>query len=107
MSRILLIEDEPGLVVTLTDLLQSEGFEVDAATNGEAGLHRALGDPFDAIILDVMLPKKDGYQVCRELRERGVEPAILMLTAKTQAVDRVTGLSTWRGRLSGKTVRPC
>jgi two-component system, OmpR family, alkaline phosphatase synthesis response regulator PhoP len=91
-SRILLIEDEPGLVVTLTDLLQSEGFEVDAATNGEAGLNRALAEPFDAIILDVMLPKKDGYQVCRELRERGVDAAILMLTAKTQVVDRVTGL---------------
>jgi two-component system, OmpR family, alkaline phosphatase synthesis response regulator PhoP len=91
-SRILLIEDEPGLVVTLSDLLQSEGFEVSAANNGESGLHRALSDPFDVIILDVMLPKKDGYQVCRELRERGVDAAILMLTAKTQVVDRVTGL---------------
>lgn len=91
-SRILLIEDEPGLVVTLSDLLQSEGFEVSAANNGESGLHRALADPFDAIILDVMLPKKDGYQVCRELRERGSDAAILMLTAKTQVVDRVTGL---------------
>jgi two-component system alkaline phosphatase synthesis response regulator PhoP len=92
ISRILLIEDEPGLVVTLSDLLQSEGFEVSAANNGESGLHRALSDPFDVIILDVMLPKKDGYQVCRELRERGVDAAILMLTAKTQVVDRVTGL---------------
>ena len=91
-SRILLIEDEPGLVVTLTDLLRSEDFEVSAESNGESGLQRALTEAFDVIILDVMLPKKDGYQVCRELRERGVDAAILMLTAKTQVMDRVAGL---------------
>ncbi len=91
-SRILLIEDEPGLVVTLTDLLRSEGFEVSAESNGETGLQRALTEAFDVIVLDVMLPKKDGYQVCRELRERGVDAAILMLTAKTQVMDRVAGL---------------
>src|SRR4029079_14968230 len=86
------IEDEPGLVVTLTDLLQSEDFEVSAESNGETGLQRALTEAFDVIVLDVMLPKKDGYQVCRELRERGVDAAILMLTAKTQVMDRVAGL---------------
>ena len=91
-SRILLIEDEPGLVVTLTDLLRSEGYEVSAESNGETGLQRALTEAFDVIVLDVMLPKKDGYQVCRELRERGVDAAILMLTAKTQVMDRVAGL---------------
>ena len=91
-SRILLIEDEPGLVITLADLLRSEGFEVSAEGNGEAGLNRALAEPFDVIILDVMLPRKDGYQVCRELRERGIDAAILMLTAKTQVMDRVAGL---------------
>ena len=55
-------------------------------------MNRALAEPFDVIILDVMLPKKDGYQVCRELRERGIDAAILMLTAKTQVMDRVAGL---------------
>lgn len=91
-SRILLIEDEPGLVLTVSDLLAVEGYEVESAGDGEAGLARALAARFDAVILDVMLPKKTGFEVCRELRERGVDTAILMLTAKTQVVDRVVGL---------------
>jgi two-component system, OmpR family, alkaline phosphatase synthesis response regulator PhoP len=91
-SRILLVEDEPGLVVTISDLLQAEGFAVETAINGELGLSRALNEHFDLIVLDVMLPKKDGFQVCREIRQRGVDVAILMLTAKTQVVDRVVGL---------------
>lgn len=90
--RILLVEDEPGLVITLSDLLRMEGYEVETATNGEAGVARALAERFDLIILDVMLPRKSGFEVCRELRERGIESAILMLTAKTQVADRVTGL---------------
>jgi two-component system alkaline phosphatase synthesis response regulator PhoP len=91
-SRLLLVEDEPGLIVTLSDLLQSEGYQVETATNGETGLNRALKERFDLIVLDVMLPKKDGFQVCREIRQRGIDVAILMLTAKTQVVDRVVGL---------------
>jgi two-component system, OmpR family, alkaline phosphatase synthesis response regulator PhoP len=91
-SRILLVEDEPGLVVTVSDLLQNEGYSVDTAVNGEAGLAKALEGHCDLIILDVMLPKKDGFQVCREIRQHGVDAAILMLTAKTQVVDRVVGL---------------
>ena len=91
-SRILLIEDEPGLVLTVTDLLLAEGFEVESASDGVKGLARALSESFDLIILDVMLPGKNGFEVCREIRQRGSDVAILMLTAKTQVVDRVVGL---------------
>jgi len=90
--RILLVEDEPGLVLTLTDLLTAEGYAVDNAVDGEAGLTKAAASKFDLVILDVMLPNKTGFNVCRELRQRGVDTAILMLTAKTQVVDRVVGL---------------
>jgi two-component system alkaline phosphatase synthesis response regulator PhoP len=91
-SRILLIEDEPGLVLTLTDLLQAEGYTVDHAGEGIGGLAKATGQPFDVIILDVMLPGKNGFDICREIRSTGSDVAILMLTAKTQIVDRVVGL---------------
>ncbi len=91
-SRILLVEDEPGLVLTLSDLLGAEGYVVEAATDGPTGLARAANEPFDLIILDVMLPGKNGFEVCRELRQQGKDVAVLMLTAKTQVVDRVVGL---------------
>jgi two-component system, OmpR family, alkaline phosphatase synthesis response regulator PhoP len=91
-SRILLVEDEPGLVLTISDLLKTEGYEVETATDGESGLAKASGREFDLAILDIMLPKKSGFDVCRELRQKGVDIAILMLTAKTQVVDRVVGL---------------
>ncbi len=89
---ILLIEDEPGLVVTLSDLLTAEGYTVDSATDGPSGLALASAGKFDLLILDVMLPGKSGFEVCRELRQHGKDVAILMLTAKTQLVDRVVGL---------------
>jgi two-component system alkaline phosphatase synthesis response regulator PhoP len=91
-SRILLIEDEPGLVLTLSDLLQAEGYTVDHAGDGITGLAKATGEPFDVIILDVMLPGKNGFDICRDIRSRGSDVAILMLTAKTQIIDRVVGL---------------
>ncbi len=90
--RILLIEDEPGLVMTLTDLFRAEGFDVESASDGETGLSRALSREHSLIVLDVMLPKKNGFEICRELRQSGVDTAILMLTAKTPVGDRVTGL---------------
>jgi two-component system, OmpR family, alkaline phosphatase synthesis response regulator PhoP len=90
--RILLVEDEPSLVLTLTDRLVSEGFQVETAGDGEEGLSRALEGSFDLILLDVMLPRRDGFEVCRELRGRGVQVPILMLTARGQVVDRVVGL---------------
>ncbi len=91
-SRILFVEDEPGLVLTVSDLLAAEGYEVESAADGDTGLAKASGKSFDLIILDVMLPKKSGFDVCRELRQRGVDTAILMLTARTQVADRVAGL---------------
>ncbi len=90
--RILLVEDEPSLVLTLSDRLVSEGYEVEAAGDGEAALASALEGSFDLILLDVMLPKKDGFDVCRDLRRRGVETPVLMLTARGQVVDKVVGL---------------
>jgi two-component system, OmpR family, alkaline phosphatase synthesis response regulator PhoP len=90
--RILIVEDEPGLVLTISDLLTAEGYEVAAATDGVSGLAMATEQQFSLIILDVMLPKKNGFDVCRELRQKGVDSAILMLTAKTQVVNRVVGL---------------
>ncbi len=90
--RLLLIEDEPGLLVTITDLLRAEGYEVDTAGDGDAGLAKALVGHFDLVLLDVMLPKRSGHEVCRELRQRSMDVAILMLTAKSQVVDRVVGL---------------
>jgi two-component system alkaline phosphatase synthesis response regulator PhoP len=91
-ERILIVEDEPGLVLTISDLLAAEGYEVAVAMDGPTGLAMASEHEYAAIILDVMLPKKTGFDVCRELRQRGVDSAILMLTAKTQVVNRVVGL---------------
>jgi len=93
-SRILLVEDEPGLVLTLSDLLAAGGYQVESAMDGPSGLAKALGQRFDVIILDVMLPGRNGYEVCREIRRQGVDVGILMLTARTQVVDRVAGLKT-------------
>ncbi len=91
-SRILLVEDEPGLVLTLSDLLAAEGYDVVTATDGPTGLSRALSEAFDLVLLDVMLPGKNGFEVCKEIRQRGMDVAVLMLTARTQIVDRVVGL---------------
>jgi len=91
-ARILVVEDEPGLVLTLTDLLAAEGYEVDSAGDGPGGLKKALEDRYDLLVLDVMLPGKNGFEVCQELRRQGCESAILMLTARGQVADRVVGL---------------
>jgi len=91
-ARILLVEDEPGLVLTVSDLLRGENYDVESATDGEAGLAQALTGGFDLIVLDLMLPKRNGYDVCRALREKGLDTAVLMLTARSQVVDRVLGL---------------
>jgi two-component system alkaline phosphatase synthesis response regulator PhoP len=90
--RILLVEDEPGLVMTLTDRLRSEGYQVESATDGQVGFDLASGTPFDLIVLDVMLPRKNGLDVCRDLRQRGISTPVLMLTARSQTVDKVLGL---------------
>lgn len=90
--KILLVEDEAGLVLTLTDRLISEGYKVVSVRDGEAGLNSALNNSFDLIILDIMLPKKSGLEVCRDLRAKGIITPILMLTAKGETTDKVVGL---------------
>ena len=91
-KRILLVEDEPGLVLTLTDRLTREGYAVESSTDGESGLERAAGEAFDLILLDVMLPRLGGFDVLKDLRRRNVETPVIMLTARGQVVDRVVGL---------------
>lgn len=91
-KRILLIEDEPGLVLTLSDRLSKEGFAVEAARDGESGLQRATTESFELIILDIMLPRKNGFDVCRDLRQQGIQTPVIMLTARGQVVDKVVGL---------------
>jgi two-component system alkaline phosphatase synthesis response regulator PhoP len=90
--RILLVEDEPAVSMTLSDLLTGEGYEVETAADGRTGLARASSEPFDILVLDVMLPGMNGFDVCRELRKMGKDVAILMLTARGQLTDRVVGL---------------
>jgi two-component system alkaline phosphatase synthesis response regulator PhoP len=92
VKRLLLIEDEPGLVVTLRDRLTREGYAVETSVDGESGLERASREAFDLVLLDVMLPRMNGFDVLRELRKRGTETPVIMLTAKGQVVDKVVGL---------------
>lgn len=92
MTDILLVEDEPGLVLTIADRLRSEGYRVATASDGEEGFERASTEPFDLMILDVMLPRKSGFDVCRDLREQGFSVPILMLTARGITADKVLGL---------------
>lgn len=91
-KRILLVEDEAALRMTLSDRLESEGYQVECAADGQAGYENGLRSPRDLIILDVMLPRKNGFDVCRDLRKAGQVVPILMLTARGQVVDRVLGL---------------
>jgi two-component system alkaline phosphatase synthesis response regulator PhoP len=91
-ARILLVEDEPGLQLALTDRLAAEGYRVETAADGHAAVRRATGEPFDVILLDVMLPGRDGFDVAKTVRQQGVQTPILMLTARSQVVDRVVGL---------------
>jgi two-component system alkaline phosphatase synthesis response regulator PhoP len=92
VKRLLLVEDEPGLVLTLTDRLTLEGYAVEATADGESALERAASEPFDLVLLDVMLPRLSGFDVVRDLRRRGIETPVIMLTARGQIVDKVVGL---------------
>lgn len=91
-SSILLVEDEPGLRMTLGDRLATEGYAVDYAANGDEAFEKATKLPFDLILLDVMLPRRSGFDVCRDIRQAGLITPILMLTARGQTVDKVLGL---------------
>ena len=91
-SRILIIEDELPMRTALKDCLEAEGYRVLTAVEGQSGLERALKEKPDLILLDIMLPKLDGFAVCAELRRVSIAVPVLMLTAKGQVEDRVTGL---------------
>ena len=90
--RILVVEDEPAMAQGLADNLQIEGYRVSVCSDGEQGLRKALTERPDLILLDVMLPKLSGLDVCKTLRSRGFDNPILMLTARGQEMDRVVGL---------------
>ena len=92
MSRILIVEDEPDIALGLADDLAVEGYSVEVAADGETACRRARETAWDLILLDVMLPRKDGFDVCRDLRRAGVSTPIILLTARAQEAEKVLGL---------------
>jgi DNA-binding response OmpR family regulator len=92
MKRILVVEDDPAIAFGLQLDLKSEGYDVEIESDGESALQRARKEAFDLILLDVMLPRKDGFEVCRELRRGGSKTPVIMLTAKAQEAEKVLGL---------------
>jgi DNA-binding response OmpR family regulator len=92
VSRILIVEDEPDIALGLEDDLTAEGHQVEVAGDGDTACRRGRDAAFDLILLDVMLPRKDGFDVCRDLRRAGVRTPIILLTAKAQEAEKVLGL---------------
>jgi DNA-binding response OmpR family regulator len=91
-GNVLFVEDEEALRMTVGDRLRNEGYDVEYAADGDEGFEKATQIPFDLIILDVMLPRKSGFVVCRDIRQAGLITPILMLTARGQTSDKVSGL---------------
>lgn len=91
-KRILLVEDELGLRITIGDRLKTEGYEVETASEGQEGYDKALAGHFDLLLLDIMLPRKSGLDICRDLRQNNRTLPVLMLTARDQTPDKVLGL---------------
>jgi two-component system alkaline phosphatase synthesis response regulator PhoP len=91
-ESILVIEDEPALRTTLSDRLRAEGYVVETASDGNEGFDKAFNQPFDLILLDLMLPRRSGLDVCRDLRTAGMATPILILTVRNETVDKVVGL---------------
>jgi len=92
MDEVLIIEDEEAILLALEDDLRAEGYAVASATDGPSGLRMAEEHAYDLIVLDIMLPGMNGFEVCRRLRQNGVTTPILILTAKSQEIDKVLGL---------------
>jgi two-component system alkaline phosphatase synthesis response regulator PhoP len=92
MPRILIVDDEPEIVRGLEDNLRFEGYETISATTGEDGLARAASEAPDLVLLDVMMPRMSGWDVCRALRKKGIDVPVIMLTARGEEADRVLGL---------------
>ena len=102
MARVLIVDDEVDLAEGIAEGLRNEGFEVDLAHDGDAGLAMATSGGFDLIVLDIMLPKRNGYRVCSELRESGSTTPILMLTAKRGEFDEAEAFDTGADDYLGK-----
>lgn len=92
VKRLLIVEDEPSIALALEDDLRHEGYETVLASDGAEAVRLAIAEPFDLMLLDVMLPGKDGFDVCREVRRAGVSMPIVLLTAKAQEAEKVLGL---------------
>jgi DNA-binding response OmpR family regulator len=92
VPRVLIVDDEPEIVRGIEDNLRFEGYQTLAATNGETGLALACQEAPDLILLDIMMPRVSGWDVCRELRRRGIDVPVIMLTARAEEADRVRGL---------------
>jgi DNA-binding response OmpR family regulator len=92
MPRILIVEDEADIALGLEEDLTSHGFEVETVRDGETAAKRGLEPGWDLILLDLMLPRKDGYEVCQQLRQSGVRTPIIMLTARTHEAEKIMGL---------------
>lgn len=92
MKKILLIEDDPAILNGLSEALKSEYYDVSAASDGEKGYNMARMQKYDAILLDLMLPFKDGFEICRDLRKQEIATPIIMLTSKKEEIDKVIGL---------------
>jgi two-component system, OmpR family, alkaline phosphatase synthesis response regulator PhoP len=92
-GNVLFVEDEEALRMTVGDRLRNEGYAVECAADGDEGYEKATQLPYDLIILDVMLPKKSGFDVCKQIREAGLITPVLMLTARGQTSDKVNGLN--------------
>ena len=105
-KRVLIVEDEPGIAMALEDELTHLGYEVEVVGDGQAAVDEGRDGRFDGIVLDIMLPKKDGFAVCRELRALGVRTPILMLTARSQERDVVRGLDMGADDYVTKPYRP-
>src|SRR4051812_25482836 len=93
-AHILIVEDELGIAMALEDDLKQEGYSVETSGNGADATRRARESAFDLILLDVMLPGKDGFEVCRELRRAGLRTPIILLTARAEEAEKVLGLET-------------
>ena len=92
MPKILICEDEPAMRMGLKDNLEFENYEVDSAEDGETGLNKILENQYDLIILDVMMPKMSGFDICKSARKNGITTPIILLTAKGEEIDKVLGL---------------
>lgn len=92
MSKILIVEDEPNMRMGLKDNLEFEGYDVDFAEDGETGFNKIIDNEYNLVLLDVMLPKMSGFDVCKKIRQKGLKTPIILLTAKGEEIDKVLGL---------------